>query len=181
MMRLSKIVSVAELDLLIAGMPSIDLDDWQEHTMYMGFFSKDSPEAKWFWQILREDFGSAEHAKLLHFTTGSASVPGTGFSTLSGYGGGTCRFTIEGRVDQGPEHLPTAATCFNRLRMPRYGSRDEMAARLKVAIMGVQVRSLGICPCLPAGSRVGVDTRWGALCCEMCGAGMTLRLDKVLA
>jgi hypothetical protein len=28
MMRLSKFVSVAEMDLLIAGMPTIDLEDW---------------------------------------------------------------------------------------------------------------------------------------------------------
>ena len=138
MMRLSKIVSVAELDLLIAGLPSIDLDDWEAHTMYMGFFNKDSVEAKWFWKILREEFEPQQHAKLLHFVTGSSSVPGTGFSVLSGYGGGQCRFTIEGRVDQGPEHLPTAATCFNRLRMPRYGSQEEMSRRLRIAITGVQ-------------------------------------------
>jgi len=127
-----------QMDLLIAGMPSIDLDDWQTNTVYMGFFSKDSPEVQWFWEIVHDEFGATEHAKLMHFTTGSASVPASGFSTLSGYGGGTCRFTLEGRTDQGPEHLPTAATCFNRLRMPRYTSKEQMALRLKTAIMGVQ-------------------------------------------
>lgn len=146
MMRLSKIVSVADLDLLIAGMPSIDLADWEAHTVYMGFFSADCPEAKWFWQILHESFGATEHAKLLHFTTGSASVPGTGFKTLSGYGGSTCRFTLEGRSDQSNEHLPTAATCFNRLRMPQYTSREEMETRLRIAIMGVQqFHEAGVC------------------------------------
>lgn len=127
-----------QMDLLIAGMPSIDLEDWQTNTAYMGFFNKDSPEVQWFWEIVRDEFSATEHAKLMHFTTGSASVPASGFSTLSGYGGGTCRFTLEGRTDQGPEHLPTAATCFNRLRMPRYTSREQMLVRLKTAIMGVQ-------------------------------------------
>ena len=39
---------------------------------------------------------------------------------------------------QSAEHLPTAATCFNRLRMPKYSSKDQMRDRLKLAIMGVQ-------------------------------------------
>ena len=138
MMRLSKFVSVAEMDLLIAGMPTIDLEDWQANTDYMGFLNKDDPQAQWFWEILREEFSPTEHAKLMHFTTGSASVPASGFSTLSGYGGGTCRFALEGRTDQGSEHLPTAATCFNRLRVPRYSSKEQMVVRLKTAIMGVQ-------------------------------------------
>lgn len=35
-------------------------------------------------------------------------------------------------------HLPTAATCFNRLRIPLYGSYEQMLSRLKTAISGVQ-------------------------------------------
>ena len=37
-----------QMDLLIAGMPSIDLDDWETHTDYMGSITKDSQEAKWY-------------------------------------------------------------------------------------------------------------------------------------
>jgi hypothetical protein len=138
--RMGRIVSVGELDLLIAGLPTIDVDDWERHAAYLGAFEGPGGAQLrgWFWAMLRADFDDGERARLLHFATGSASVPAAGFSALSGPAGRTCPFTLEGRLDQGPGHLPTAATCFNRLRMPAYGSYEEMRARLKTAILGVQ-------------------------------------------
>jgi len=136
--RFQRMVSVAELDLLIAGLPEINVDDWQAHCAYGGFLKPDHHLAVWFWEVLREDLNQDERATLLHFATGSAAVPATGFKTLSGYMGRPCPFSIEGRTDQDSTHLPTAATCFNRLRLPLYRSRDELRLRLKTALSGVQ-------------------------------------------
>lgn len=138
MLRFSRIVSVAELDLLLAGLPEVDIDDWEKHAAYLGGLSAESDQAKWLWKMLRADFTKDELAKLLHFATGSASVPATGFGALSGYNGRPEPFTLEGRTDQNEGHLPTAATCFNRLRIPLYGSYEQMLSRLKTAISGVQ-------------------------------------------
>jgi hypothetical protein len=136
--RLSRIVSVGELDLLIAGLPNIDVDDWERHAAYLGAYESRPELRAWFWSIVRGDLDDGERARLLHFATGSAAVPAAGFAALSGVGGRACPFTLEGRPDQGPGHLPTASTCFNRLRMPVYGSREEMRDRLRTAILGVQ-------------------------------------------
>eukprot|EP01047_Picozoa_sp_COSAG01_P081045 COSAG01_NODE_16003_length_1279_cov_1.672034_1_plen_61_part_00 len=34
---------VSELELLIAGVPELDLEDWQRHTLYRSGFSEVSP------------------------------------------------------------------------------------------------------------------------------------------
>ena len=57
-----------ELDVLIAGEISIDVDDWQQHTVYESF-SITSTEIVWFWEILR-GWTQSQLSKLLMFVTG---------------------------------------------------------------------------------------------------------------
>lgn len=45
MLRFSRIVSVAELDLLLAGLPEVDIDDWEKHAAYLGGLSAESDQA----------------------------------------------------------------------------------------------------------------------------------------
>jgi hypothetical protein len=105
------------MDLLIAGMPTIDLEDWQANTDYMGFLNKDDPQAQWFWEILREEFSPIEHAKLMHFTSGSASVPASGFSTLSVTVAARADLHLKGGLTRAlstcqlPPHASTACAC----------------------------------------------------------------------
>ena len=43
---------MSELELLICGLPKIDVDDWEKHSTYMGY-EKDSPQVVWFWKVIR--------------------------------------------------------------------------------------------------------------------------------
>ena len=74
-----------------------------------------------------------EQGKLLHFCTGSVRAPATGFANLMGYQGQQQRFTIE-RDPRGAERLPVASSCFNKLLLPAYASRETLAAKLRLAI-----------------------------------------------
>ena len=62
---------------------------------------------------------------------GGNSAPCTGFANLMGYSGQQQRFTIE-RDDRGTERPPTAATCFNTLKLPPYPSAHTLAAKLRL-------------------------------------------------
>ena len=50
---------------------------------------------------------------------------------FSRYSGQQRRFTIE-RDDRGTERPPTAATCFNTLKLPPYASAETLAAKLRL-------------------------------------------------
>lgn len=47
-----KIFTAEELELLISGMPDIDIEDLEINTEYVNY-SKDSQVIKWFWKTLK--------------------------------------------------------------------------------------------------------------------------------
>lgn len=76
-----------ELELLISGLPEIDVDDWKAHTEYHNY-NANSPQVTWFWRIVR-GMSNEERAKLLQFVTGTSKVPLNGFKDLEGMQGNT--------------------------------------------------------------------------------------------
>ena len=130
MTKLRACCTVAEFQLLLCGAPEIDVDDWQASTKYRGGYSAGSDQVKWFWAEVR-GMTPAERGQLLFFCTGSARAPATGFANLMGYHGQQQCFSIE-RDDRGAERPPTAATCFNMLKLPPYASAPTLAAKLRL-------------------------------------------------
>ena len=47
-----RIFTAEELELLISGMPDIDIDDLENNTEYVNY-SKDSSVIKWLWKTLK--------------------------------------------------------------------------------------------------------------------------------
>lgn len=75
-----------ELELIINGLPNINVDDWQANTRYRGEYEskKDNHQVvKWFWQIIRT-LNEEQRARLLQFSTGTSRVPVQGFAYLQG-------------------------------------------------------------------------------------------------
>ncbi|KAI8060438.1 E3 ubiquitin-protein ligase RSP5 [Gongronella butleri] len=118
-----------ELELLIGGIAEIDVDDWKKHTDYRGYTEQDDV-IQWFWDCVRS-WDSEKKSRLLQFTTGTSRIPVNGFKDLQG-SDGPRRFTIEksGEVTQ----LPKAHTCFNRIDMPPYRSKESLIAKLTLAV-----------------------------------------------
>lgn len=83
--QLIQIFNEQELELLISGLPDIDIDEWKANTVYEGY-TLSSPQIQWFWRAVRS-FNQEERAKLLQFSTGTSKVPLEGFSQLQGSNG----------------------------------------------------------------------------------------------
>ncbi|CAG0896508.1 unnamed protein product [Darwinula stevensoni] len=94
----------------------------------------DSPIVKWFWEIV-ESYSDEMRARLLQFVTGSSRVPLQGFKALQGSTGaaGPRLFTIH-QVEASTENLPKAHTCFNRIDIPPYKSKERMYEKLTQAV-----------------------------------------------
>jgi E3 ubiquitin-protein ligase HUWE1 len=119
-----------ELELLISGLPDIDVYDLKKNTEYVGWKATDK-EIVWFWNILLA-LSRNEKAAFLQFVTGSSKVPLAGFSELQGMRG-IQKFSIH-RASGSKGALMSAHTCFNSLDLPVYDSEEEMKAKLLLAI-----------------------------------------------
>ncbi|XP_014219379.1 E3 ubiquitin-protein ligase SMURF2 [Copidosoma floridanum] len=123
-----------ELELVIGGLGTIDINDWKQNTRLKNC-TQDTPVVKWFWQIV-ESYGEEMRARLLQFVTGSSRVPLQGFKALQGSTGaaGPRLFTIHA-VDAPSENLPKAHTCFNRIDIPQnYPTYKKMLDKLTQAV-----------------------------------------------
>jgi E3 ubiquitin-protein ligase HUWE1 len=108
--ELVSIFSEQELELLISGLPDINVDDWKNNTEYHNYTAA-SPQIQWFWRAVRT-FEKEEQAKLLQFVTGTSKVPLNGFKELEGMNGFS-KFNIH-RDYGNKDRLPSSHTCFNR-------------------------------------------------------------------
>lgn len=119
-----------ELELLISGLPDIDVNDWQNNSSYINY-SPSSEQIQWFWRAVKS-FDNEERAKLLQFATGTSKVPLNGFKELRGANGG-CMFSIH--RDYGTtDRLPSSHTCFNQVDLPAYDSYETLRGSLLLAI-----------------------------------------------
>ncbi|THD24994.1 WW domain containing E3 ubiquitin protein ligase 2 [Fasciola hepatica] len=118
-----------ELELLLSGMPEIDVSDWEKHTVYLKY-TRSSKQIHWFWKFVKS-LDNERRARLLQFVTGTCHLPLGGFSELVGSSGHQL-FCIERTGDE--TWLPRSHTCFNRLDLPPYSSYEQLREKLKMAI-----------------------------------------------
>ncbi|CAG8983041.1 hypothetical protein HYALB_00006069 [Hymenoscyphus albidus] len=128
--ELIAIFNEQELELLISGLPEIDVDDWKSNTEYHNY-SASSPQIQWFWRAIRS-YDKEERAKLLQFVTGTSKVPLNGFRELEGMNGFS-RFNIH-RDYGNKDRLPSSHTCFNQLDLPEYESYEQLRQQVLTAI-----------------------------------------------
>ncbi|EGE04949.1 DNA binding protein URE-B1 [Trichophyton equinum CBS 127.97] len=127
---LISIFNEQELELLISGLPEIDVNDWKNNTEYHNY-SASSPQIQWFWRAVRS-FDKEERAKLLQFVTGTSKVPLNGFRELEGMNGFS-KFNIH-RDYGSKDRLPSSHTCFNQLDLPEYDSYESLRKCLYTAM-----------------------------------------------
>ncbi len=127
---LISIFNEQELELLISGLPEIDLEDLRRNTEYHKY-TTNSLQIQWFWRALKS-FDKEDQAKFLQFVTGTSKVPLQGFSKLEGMNGPQ-KFQIH-RDDRDTSRLPCAHTCFNQLDLPAYENFEKLRTMLLMAI-----------------------------------------------
>lgn len=112
------------------------MDDWINNTGYSGYYEaqgKRNRVVKWFWEVVRHDFDQEMKARLLQFVTGTSGVPPRGFSVLQGNDGNLKKFSING-VSRDQYAYPRAHTCFNRIDLPNYSSKQELREKVSQAV-----------------------------------------------
>ncbi|KAK8844404.1 hypothetical protein M9Y10_024262 [Tritrichomonas musculus] len=130
-----KMFSASELDLLICGIPTIDIDDLKKNTVYELPYNENHPVMLLFFEVISK-WDNESLAKFLQFLTGSSQVPIGGFKTFKDRGK-----PIKIMSGGNKERLPVAHTCFNLLALPGYDNGDDMNNKL---IRAIQEREFAI-------------------------------------
>ena len=81
--QLRRCLTARDFQLLVCGVESIDVAEWQRETCYSNGFSAATPVVVWFWELVAK-MVDIDKSALLHFCTGSSRKPGGGFAALMG-------------------------------------------------------------------------------------------------
>ncbi|KAJ5354517.1 hypothetical protein N7541_005561 [Penicillium brevicompactum] len=122
------IFSPEALKMVVEGIQSIDVDELENHVRYDGGFGPNHRVIRDFWSVVRE-YPNEKKAQLLEFVTASDRVPVNGISSIM--------FVIQ-KNGVGDLRLPTSLTCFGRLLLPEYSSREALAEKLDKALDNAQ-------------------------------------------
>jgi hypothetical protein len=124
-----------ELELLMCGLPEIDLEDWMRNTEYLGDYKRLGPKHKvirWFWLAVSQ-MTHEERVKLLQFATGCSRLPVQGFKALQSNDGNYRKFNLQS-IGRAISVYPRAHTCFNKIDLPLYKSQEELEAYLSIVV-----------------------------------------------
>ena len=124
-----------ELELMCCGLPHFDLEDWKVNTEYLGQYESKKTAHKvvaWFWEVV-EEWDEELKARLMQFVTGTSGVPAQGFAYLQGNDGNIRKFAINS-ISKSSSLYPRAHTCFNRIDLPLYDSKQELHDKVKLAV-----------------------------------------------
>ncbi|PGH14304.1 hypothetical protein AJ79_03126 [Helicocarpus griseus UAMH5409] len=112
------------LKTVVEGISEIDIDELEHHARYEGGFEPDQRIICDFWDIVKR-YSQTRKRQLLEFVTASDRVPVNGISSIM--------FVIQ-RNGTDDSRLPTSLTCFGRLLLPEYSSRDVLEEKLDKAL-----------------------------------------------
>lgn len=121
-----------ELQRLVGGDSSeINVDDLRAHTHYSGVYeigddNEEHPTIKAFWEVMY-NLDDQERRDVLRYVTSTPRAPLLGFGQLKPW------FSIrDAGADQ--ERLPSASTCVNLLKLPRYKTAGLLKKKLLYAV-----------------------------------------------
>ncbi|KAK5045769.1 hypothetical protein LTR84_008861 [Exophiala bonariae] len=111
------------LKYVIEGHPEIDIDELERATTYDDY-ARHSRTIDDFWHVVR-NMSPDQHRQLLEFVTASDRVPVNGMSSVV--------FIVQKNGDD-DSRLPSSSTCYGRLLLPQYSSREVLEEKLTKAI-----------------------------------------------
>ncbi|CUI15333.1 Hypothetical protein, putative [Bodo saltans] len=112
-----------ELECIVCGNRSFDMDALRSSTVYEGF-DDDDDAVRFMWEVL-DELDDASRRKFLKFCTGSDRIPVGGVADLH---------FIVGKNGDDSELLPTSHTCFNHLLLPAYATKEKLREKLMLAV-----------------------------------------------
>jgi ubiquitin-protein ligase E3 C len=124
-----------EMQYVLGGeLRPLNLVDLKNNVNYSGGYHESQPYIQMFWDVV-EELSAEEQGDFLKFITSCSRQPLLGFGRLSPKIGIQ---EVPMRYPDDPPNssprLPSASTCFNLLKLPRYSSKDMLRDKLKYAI-----------------------------------------------
>lgn len=118
-------LGIKELDVLIAGVQKLDIEDWKRNTDYQRY-NEYSDQIIWFWDLIGrlDDKGRRQ---ILRLATGSESVPIEGFAGLRDKDGPR-KFGLHKVYDR--NRYPLGHTCFNYIDLPDYLTKEDFEQKM---------------------------------------------------
>ncbi|CAI4212475.1 unnamed protein product [Parascedosporium putredinis] len=118
-----------EIELLVRGSAeALNVDALKSVAEYEDWGTEQPAESEpavgWFWQTLAEA-APADQRKLLSFITGSDRIPAMGASSVK---------IKVGCLGEDCDRFPIARTCFNKIVLYRYGSREKLEKMVWTAV-----------------------------------------------
>lgn len=128
------LLSARELELVLCGVPELDVDAWMAATCLKGDFEThpDHPVVAWFWEVVAS-WSHQRRAHLLQWACSTSRVPVRGFNFLPGRDGAIRKFTLRS-IPLHTAVYPRAHTCFNRVDLPLYETKDALERALDFVI-----------------------------------------------
>ncbi|KAI8984062.1 hypothetical protein BDF20DRAFT_833600 [Mycotypha africana] len=129
------LLTADELEMVACGLRqgpdaiSLNMAELESVTEYDDGYSADHPTIRQFWSIVHHNLTHEQKKQLLLFVTASDRVPVGGLKELT--------FYIQ-RNGPDSDRLPTALTCFSRLLLPEYATKQKLRERLITAIENTQ-------------------------------------------
>lgn len=112
-----------ELEVIVCGNRSFDMDALRSSTVYEGF-DDDDEAVQHLWEVL-EELDDTSRRRFLKFCTGSDRIPVGGVADL--------HFVV-GKNGDDSDLLPTSHTCFNHLLLPAYATKEKLREKLMLAV-----------------------------------------------
>ncbi|KAA0163733.1 hypothetical protein FNF28_04123 [Cafeteria roenbergensis] len=119
-----------ELEELVCGSPTIDVEALRRHTVYRGAFSATHPVVQAFWEVLR-GMSQPERQQFVRFCWGRGRLPLRDSDWTQPFNLTAMSASSTSTADQ---LLPVSHTCFHQLDLPMYSSAKTMRSKLLYAI-----------------------------------------------
>ena len=114
-----------EVEILVCGSTEFNWDLLKQCTKYSGDFSSESPTIQLLWEVLRT-LTPEESELFLRFVWGKTRLP----NSVSDF---ERSFEIQS-LSRGNDAFPTSATCFFKLNLPIYTTKEALETKLRYAI-----------------------------------------------
>jgi len=130
--HLLRMYAAEELEYMVCGLPTVDVDLLKRTTEYSGC-SKDDRFIQYFWEVMEHDFSDADRVGFLSFVWGCSRLPNS--ESLLRPENCHLKISVQGVSGNPDNYYAIAHTCFFQVELPRYSSREVMADKLRESIL----------------------------------------------
>lgn len=130
-----RMFNTRELQLLISGdKRAIDIEDMRRNVHYASGYHDSQPYIQGFWNIVSE-MTPDEQSDLIKFVTSCSRLPLLGAKQLNPtFCIQQCAIRHQSDDINSAPRLPSAATCMNLLKLPKYDTLEQLKEKLMYAI-----------------------------------------------